>query len=228
MSGARAPVPGPPPAGAPKRRPPGWVAPGPRPRGDQGRPELQPREDEDLSFLTGDFRIFQKKRGHRWSLDDFLTAHVAIREGVRRGGVARAADLGCGIGSVLMMVAWAFPEAQAVGVEAQELSIGMARRSLDFNGLDDRVELHHGDLREVAPRLGAGFDLVTGTPPYIPLGSGLVSERTQRLPCFFETRGGVEDYCAAAAQLLAPDGLHPSAAAHLQWAERLDRVLALK
>ncbi len=29
-------------------------------------------------------------------------------------------------------------------------------------------------------------------------------------------------------KMLAPDGLHPSAAAHLQWAERLDPALALK
>ncbi|MBK8939324.1 MAG: methyltransferase domain-containing protein [Polyangiaceae bacterium] len=190
-----------------KRRPAGWLAPGPSPRGDQGKPELTPADDEDLSFLTGDFRIFQKKRGHRWSLDDFLTAHFAIRVAKQRGGVARAADLGCGIGSVLMMVAWALPDARATGVEAQDLSIAMARRSLDYNGLEDRVDLVHGDLREVAPRLGSGFDLVTGTPPYIPLGSGLISERTQRLPCFFETRGGLEDYCAAAASLLASDGV---------------------
>jgi acyl-CoA thioesterase-1 len=32
----------------------------------------------------------------------------------------------------------------------------------------------------------------------------------------------------AVQQLVAPDGLHPSAAAHLAWAERLDRELALK
>lgn len=189
-----------------KRRPSGWIPPGPRPRGDEGRAELFPTEEEDLSFLTGDFRIFQRKRGHRWSLDDFVTALYAIRAAKAAGGPARYADLGCGIGSVLMMVAWAFPEASAIGVEAQELSVGLARRSLAYNGIDDRARVVHGDLR-TNDLERAAFDLVTGTPPYLAIGNGLVSEKEQRGPCCFETRGGIEDYCVAAAQLLRPNGL---------------------
>lgn len=47
------------------KRPAGWVAPGPRPAGQQNDPSLIPGHDEDLSFLTGDWRIFQLKQGHR-------------------------------------------------------------------------------------------------------------------------------------------------------------------
>jgi tRNA1(Val) A37 N6-methylase TrmN6 len=193
---------------AARKRPPGWVAKGPPPRGACGRPELAPKEGEVLSFLSGDWRIFQRKDGHRWSLDDFMTAAVAIEEGRALGRVQSACDLGCGIGSVLMFVAWGFPDARAVGVEAQALSASMARRSLAYNGADDRVVVRDGDLRDAAlfPE-GATFDLVTGTPPYIPLGHGTPSEKTQRGPCCFETRGGIEDYAKAAARLLSPDGL---------------------
>lgn len=169
-----------------------------------GDPELVPEADEDLSFLTGDFRIFQKQRGHRWSLDDFATAWIASQQGRR---IERALDLGCGIGSVLMMVAWAFPEARCTGIEAQEVSARMARRSLRYNGIEDRCDVVLGDLRIWAAACVPGsFDLVTGTPPYIPIGSGLVSDKVQRLPALFETRGGIEDYCAAAAPLLAEAG----------------------
>jgi tRNA1(Val) A37 N6-methylase TrmN6 len=194
-------------AKAATRRPDGWVAPGPRPRGAAGRPDLAPTDEEDLSFLCGDFRIFQRKVGHRWSLDDFATAVVAIEEGRSLRGVRQLLDLGCGIGSVLLMTAWAFPGAQGLGIEAQELSVGLARRSLAYDGVDDRIAVVHGDLREEAPRLGRRFDLVTGTPPYLPLGHGQISERAQRGPAFFETRGGIEDYAAAAAALLAPGGV---------------------
>jgi tRNA1(Val) A37 N6-methylase TrmN6 len=186
------------------RRPPGWSPPGPKPRGPGGRADLAPGPAEDLSFLTGDFRIFQLKSGHRWSLDDFMTALVAIEA---TGEVSRAADLGCGIGSVLMMVAWAKPGARVVGVEAQALSAALARRSIAYNGLDDRCEVRLGDLRSEATLAdGPRFDLVTGTPPYIPLGHGIVSGRAQRGPACFETRGGIEDYAARAAALLAPGG----------------------
>lgn len=182
----------------------GWVPPGPRPAGALGRAELVPSADEDLAFLTGDFRIFQRKVGHRWSLDDFVTAYVALEA---NPSARRAADLGCGIGSVLMMLAWGLPEARLAGVEAQDLSARMARRSIAYNGIEDRCALVRGDLRETHDELPAGsFDLVTGTPPYIPIGSGLVSNKEQRRPCFFETLGGIEDYARAAARLLAPGG----------------------
>lgn len=208
-----------------KARPPGWAPPGPRPRGSEGRPELSPGPDEEHSFLTGDFRIFQRKRGHRWSLDDFITGFVALEEADAQAGTARALDLGCGIGSVLMMVAWGLPSVRSVGVEAQEVSIAMARRSLAYNGLDDRVELRHGDLRDEAVLHERGaFDLVTGTPPYIPHGQGLVSDTVQRGPCRFETRGGVEDYALAAARVLAPGGVYVSCAGTMPEC-RLDRAL---
>lgn len=182
----------------------GWVPPGPRPAGALGRADLVPGTDEDLAFLTGDFRIFQLKVGHRWSLDDFVTAYVGLEA---RPTARRAADLGCGIGSVLMMLAWGLPDARLAGVEAQELSCRMARRSMAYNGIEERCALIQGDLRDEHAELpGASFDLVTGTPPYIPIGSGLVSNKEQRKPCFFETRGGIEDYALAAARLLAPGG----------------------
>ncbi len=190
------------------KRPAGWTPPGPKPRGHAERPDLLPGPDEDLSFLTGDFRIFQRKDGHRWSLDDFATALIAIEEARTHGGVERALDMGCGIGSVLLMVAWALPRARLVGIEAQDLSAGLARRSIAFDGVDDRVEVRSGDLRdeEIVPE-GAAFELVTGTPPYIPLGHGIVSDKVQRGPCCFETRGGIEDYARAAAGRLAPGGI---------------------
>ena len=193
---------------AARKRPAGFVVKGPRPRGDLGRADLRPGPAETLSFLSGDFRIFQRRDGHRWSLDDFMTAVVAVEEGRSLERVDRACDLGCGIGSVLMFVAWAFPDVRSVGVEAQDVSIGMARRSLAYNGIDDRVVVREGDLRNpsVVPEAGT-FDLVTGTPPYIPLGAGTPSEKIQRGPCCFETRGGIEEYAAAAARLLAPGGV---------------------
>ena len=189
----------------PPRRPEGWIAPGPAPAGARGRPELDPSPGENLSLLSGDWRVFQQKRGHRWSLDDLVTAYVAA--GAIASPPARALDLGCGIGSVLLMIAWRFPEASLVGIEAQELSAGMARRSLAWNGADERAIVRLGDLRDPAMLPEGGvFDLVTGTPPYFPIGEGIESDKPQCAPARFEHRGGVEAYAEAAARALAPNG----------------------
>jgi tRNA1(Val) A37 N6-methylase TrmN6 len=192
------------------RRPPGWIAPGPVPAGPQGRPELEPAADEDLCYLSGDWRLFQKLRGHRWSLDDLVTAWVATRE-LDTARAWRALDLGCGLASVLLMVAWRLPRAEVCGVEAQAERAAMGRRSIAWNGVEDRCRIVDGDLRDGGRVLAAAgvagpFELVTGTPPYFPPGTGTEPVHPHAAPCRFELRGGVEDYLAAAAALVAPGG----------------------
>lgn len=196
-------------------RPPGWTAPGPAPRGPGDRADLAAGPDEDLSYLVGDFRIFQRKDGHRWSLDDLVTAHLAARHAPP--APRRLLDLGCGIGSVLMSMAWRFPDAPAVGIEAQAVSAALCRRSLAYNGCDGRVELREGDFRDPqVPLESGGFDVITGTPPYFPRGEGVESTLPQKAPCRFEHRGGVEAYLAAARHALAPGGRFTLVAAHHQ------------
>ncbi len=130
----------------------GFAPPGPKPAGDLDRPDLVPGPDEDLSFLAGDWRIFQPRKGHRWSLDDLLTAWVAIDQ-VTSVHVPRFVDLGCGLGSVLMLLAWALPDARAWGLEAQASRAARARRSLRYNGADERCVVVDGDLRDIGATL---------------------------------------------------------------------------
>jgi len=197
----------------PARRPAGWRAPGPAPAGPQGRPELAPADGEDLCFLSGDWRLFQYQRGHRWSLDDLVTAWIAVAQvGAPGDRAVRALDLGCGLGSVLLMVAWALPGADVTGVEVQPDRAALGRRSIAYDGVADRCRIIDGDLRALADHPlrqaigGPGFELITGTPPYFPRGTGTESPTPQINPCRFELHGGVEDYLAAAAGLLAPGG----------------------
>ncbi len=184
------------------RRPPGWSPSGPRPASPLPV-QSRPAPGEDLCYLAGDFRILQRIGGHRWSLDDLLTADFAVSR--QDLPPARFADLGCGIGSVLMMLAWRFPGAVGIGIEAQAQSVDLARRSLACNDLESRCRIHHGDLRENAiPE--EPFDLMTATPPYFALGAATTSPDAQRFACRSEVRGGVESYCSAAGRLLRPRG----------------------
>lgn len=189
------------------RRPPAWQVPGPSIPFPPQDPALLPQANEDLCFLAGHFRILQRLDGHRWSLDDLVTAWAGVTH-LRAERVQRTLDLGCGIGTVLLLTAWYFPHARCVGVEAQEVSHRLACRSIRINGVEARVQAFQGDLRVLPPEVAEErFALVTGTPPYIPAGSGVVSTRIQCEPCRFETRGGIEAYCLAAAQVLEPQGI---------------------
>lgn len=198
------------------RRPPGWHPPGPPPACTAGRSDLWPRPGEDLCYLAGEWRILQRLDGHRWSLDDLVTAWFAALQ-VAGTPPARIADLGCGIGAVLMLLAWRFPAARCLGVEAQAGSVELARRSLGWNGIEDRCEVRLGDLRdpEMFPE-GGVFDLVTGTPPYLRPGTATEPRGVQRGPCHFEQRGGIEEYCAVAARLVTRNGRFATCAAAAQ------------
>jgi tRNA1(Val) A37 N6-methylase TrmN6 len=168
---------------------------------------LGPGANEDLCFLAGDWRILQRTDGHRWSLDDLVTAWLAARE-TADAPPASLLDLGCGIGAVLMLLAWRFPSVVAVGIEAQAVSVDLARRSLAWNGIAGRCAVRHGDLRDasVLPA-DATFALVTATPPYLRPGAATASRRVQRGPCHVAVRGGIADYCVAAARWMAPGAL---------------------
>jgi len=206
----------------PARRPFAWQAPGPPPAPPASTHHLGPRGDEDLCFLSGDWRILQRLDGHRWSLDDLATAWMAA-DTAAEAPPRRIVDLGCGIGSVLLMMLWRFPAATGVGVEAQEISVDLARRSIAWNGVDERCLVHHADFRdETILAREKPFDLVTGTPPYLRPGEGAESRRPQFGPCHFEHRGGLEAYCDAATRLLAPDGAFVLCAGAAQHDRMLD------
>ncbi|HWQ08002.1 MAG TPA: methyltransferase [Holophaga sp.] len=178
----------------------GWIRPGPRPPGG-----LAPEEGETLDYLCGHWKIFQYAKGHRYSVDDLLTAWFGTMCCPRP---ARIADLGSGIGSVGLAAAWRCPGSVVHTVEAQALSLRLARKSVAYNGLEDRYFPHEGDLRDPALlRDEAPFDLVLGSPPYWPVGTRSEAGHPQAIPARLEVRGTVADYAQAAARLLAPGGV---------------------
>ena len=177
-----------------------------RPEPPANQADLGPAEGETLDRLVGDWRILQLKRGHRFSTDDLVTAW---RAHLAQPLAPSVLDLGSGIGAVgFSTLARLSPGSKLVGIEAQQESVDLARRTAELNGLSERVDFHHGDLRAHAQLLPVDerFDLITGSPPYIPLDRGVSSPVPQRAACRMELRGSVVDYCVAAAARLTPTG----------------------
>ena len=181
----------------------GWAKPGSVPPGvSQGLDALG--EGETLDAISGHFRIYQLRKGHRFSTDDVLTAWY----GTSWCPSARTVlDLGSGIGSVGMIAAWRLPGARFVTVEAQIESVHLARKSAAWNGLEARYEIRQGDFRD--PTILSSeekFELVLGSPPYFPLGTGIEGDHPQKVACRFEVRGSILDYCQVAAAHVSSGG----------------------
>jgi len=121
---------------------------------------------------------------------------------------ATVLDLGSGIGSVGMIAAWRLPGSRVVTIEAQAESVALARKSADYNGLSERCEIREGDFRD-AGAIGEAerFDLVLGSPPYFPRGSGIEGDHPQKVACRFELRGDIHDYATVASRHLAAGGV---------------------
>ncbi|HYH09502.1 MAG TPA: methyltransferase [Thermoanaerobaculia bacterium] len=195
----------------------GWRRPGPVPPGG-----VEVEEGETLDYICGHFRIFQYAKGHRYSTDDVLTAWYGTAHAPR---VDRAADLGSGIGSVALISAWRLPGATFCTVEAQDISLRLARKTMRFNGLESRFTLYHGDLRDASMLADeAPFDLVTGSPPYFPPGTATEAEHRQAIPARIEVRGSVADYAQAASRILAPGGVFAFVFPTLQLPRVLDAL----
>jgi tRNA1Val (adenine37-N6)-methyltransferase len=120
-------------------------------------------EGKELSFLCGKHRIFQSSQTHKYSTDDVVTAWVAWRarlalnsacsptSSIEKKKIPLATcDIGCGIGSVLLMTRWLHPEARlSVGIEAQQTRSTLAKESALLNwGVNGNVVVVEGDLRE--------------------------------------------------------------------------------
>lgn len=166
--------------------------------------ELRPGSDESLDVLSNSLRILQRRRGHRATTDDLLVAWAGARV---RPDARQVLDLGTGKGTVALLLCRLLPDCRVVGLEAFAQSHALALRNARLNALADRFAPHLLDLRDSAELLGdRRFELITGAPPFMPLGSGVLPADPQRAAGRFELRGGVEDYCRAAARHLTPAG----------------------
>jgi tRNA1(Val) A37 N6-methylase TrmN6 len=165
--------------------------------------EKEMGEELFVSGLVGPYRIFQRKKGHRHGIDDAATAWYALQ---KTPPIKKTLDLGSGIGTVGLAVLWGLGEgAELTCVEAQEISYRLLTENVVANRLSGCVRAIHGDIRDLD--LGERFQLITGSPPYFPIGTGSLPEDSQKAHARFEIRGDVGDYARAAKRHITENGL---------------------
>ncbi|WP_029348835.1 50S ribosomal protein L3 N(5)-glutamine methyltransferase [Bosea sp. 117] len=79
--------------------------------------------------------------------------------------VERVLDLCTGGGSLAILAALTFPNAEVDAVDLSPAALSLARENVTEHGLADRIALFEGDL--FAPLKGRRYDLIITNPPYV-------------------------------------------------------------
>ena len=119
---------------------------------------------ESVEYL-GTYRLTQSDRCFKLGRDSVLLAGFAT---VRSGW--EVCDLGCGVGSLLLLLSQRAENLNRFGVELDPCAADLARRNLADNGLSGTILT--GDLRDPALLPPDRFHLVISNPPYFRAGSG--------------------------------------------------------
>ena len=130
------------------------------------------------------------------------TDSVLLADFARVGPKGRVCDLGCGAGVIAVISAWHNPAVTVDGVELLPEWSELARENARLNGLNDRMRILTGDLRDHRNFLEAGvYDLVVSNPPYYPTGSGKLPQNENSVTARSERTCTLRDICAAAKYL---------------------------
>ena len=163
--------------------------------------EIMEEETADL-ILDGSLRIFQKKKGYRFSLDAIILSHFFSSK-PKTSNI----DLGCGSGIIMLVVARRFPQTTWTGVEIQEALAALAQKNVQLGGMDGRIKILCADARAIKKILPANsFDSVIFNPPYRKLKSGRVNPQLEKAIARHEIKGSLKDFLQAAQYLLKPGG----------------------
>ncbi len=146
---------------------------------------------EDMSvtedgFLGGKVRLRQPEKGYRAAIDPVLLAAAVPAEPGQR-----ALDIGAGVGTAGLLLAWRVAGLRVTGMEIDGAMLRLAAENARLNNLADRVEFMVGDLSRPPARLAPGsFDHVLANPPYLESDRTTVSSEASRAGARVEGRAG--------------------------------------
>ena len=161
------------------------------------------KENERIDDLERNgYQIIQDAKRFCFGMDAVLLSGFArVKDG------ARVLDLGTGTGIIPILLEAKTGAAHLTGLEIQPDSADMARRSVKLNGLENKIDIVTGDLKEAGSLFdAASFDVVTSNPPYMIGQHGIANPEDAKAIARHEVLCTLRDVIEQAAKLLRPGG----------------------
>ncbi len=162
---------------------------------------LLPEERLD-ELHRNNYKIIQNPKKFCFGIDAVLLSGFAeVREG------EAALDLGTGTGIIPILLEAKYNGKHYTGLEIQEESADMARRSVAYNQLSEKIDIVTGDIKEASKLFkAASFDVVTTNPPYMNNSHGLVNPDMPKAIARHELLCSLDDVVREGAKVLKPGG----------------------
>lgn len=148
------------------------------------------------------YKIIQNRERFCFGMDAvLLTGFASVRKG------ERVLDLGTGTGIIPILLEAKTEGEDFCALEIQKESADMARRSVIFNNLQEKIQIVDGDIKEASKIFGAAtFDIVTTNPPYMTENHGVKNPEEPKAIARHEIKCNLEDVIREAAKVLKPRG----------------------
>lgn len=118
-----------------------------------------------------------------------------------------AIDLGTGTGIIPILLEAKTQGEHFTGLEIQPESADMAKRSVAFNHLENKINIEIGNIKDASKQFGASsFHVVTTNPPYMTGQHGLTNPNEAKAIARHEILCSLEDVIRESSRLLKPQG----------------------
>ena len=161
------------------------------------------REGERIDDLQlQGLRIIQKEKGFRFGMDAVLLADFARVE--ERD---HAADFGTGTGILPLLIAGRGRAKQIDAFEIQPGMAEMAQRSVQLNGMEGRIRVHHIPVEQAEDVIAPGsLDVIVCNPPYGVPGTTLLNPEKELSLARHQGETGLTTWYRMAYRLLRGKG----------------------
>lgn len=161
------------------------------------------KDGERIDDLQLDgLRIIQNPNGFCFGIDAVLLSNFAK---VKKN--EKVVDLGTGTGVIPILLSGKTKASKLYGVEVQSEVADMARRSIELNNLDEKIEIIEDNLKNTLTHLGKGkIDVVVTNPPYFSSGDAIVNPTSYKAISRHELLCNLEDVVSVSAGLLKHGG----------------------
>lgn len=165
--------------------------------------KVELKNNENICDLERNgYKLIQDKEKFCFGMDAvLLSAFATVRPG------EKVVDFGTGTGVIPILLEAKTEGEKFVGFEIQTESVDMAKRSVQMNGLEDKIEIVEGDIKNASEIFGkASFDVVVSNPPYMSENNGLENPEEPKAIARHEIKCNLEDVIREAAAVLKPQG----------------------